>query len=272
MKRLILHIGLERTGTSALQHFFARNRPVLRIMGVRYPRARDAAGKPSQKHQDLVEAITASAAGAAHPRHAPAADVIESYAERAEGAAATVLSAEGLGAPDPLFAEALAPLGQRFDVRVIVFLRRQDEWALSAFRQAVMDGSGGTDGIEGWLARDDTRARLDYNRILGHWEAAFGPKAVTVLRYPHDVPLVPAFIAAADLPRAAAMLPDRGTRVNESSTDEAVLAALRAQGAPAVVPALDQPARDALVAGFAAGNAAIRGRFLPSSKTLFGMR
>ncbi len=263
---------MERTGTSALQHFFARNRPVLRIMGVRYPRARDAAGKSSQKHQDLVEAIAAEAAGEVHPQHGPAADVIESYAERAAGAAATVLSAEGLGGPDPLFAEALAPLGQRFDVRVIAFLRRQDEWALSAFRQAVMEGTAGTAGIDRWLARDDTRARLDYNRILGHWEAAFGPNAVTVLRYPHDVPLVPAFIAAADLPRPAAMLPDRSARVNESSADDAVLAALRAQGAPAVIPTLDQSARDALLAGFAAGNAAIRERFLPDRETLFGVR
>lgn len=261
---------MERTGSSALQRYFARNRRVLRAMGVRYPKA-EAGGVALEKHQDLVDAIAASARGEVHPEHGSAADVIASYVRRAERSTNTVISAEGLSAPDPLFAEALAPLAQDFDVRVVVFLRRQDEWAVSAYRQAVVAGTVDGQRIEDWLQREETRARMDYRHILGLWKAAFGSQAIHVRRYPHDIPVIPAFLAAADLPRAVGVLPDANLRVNESSAEEALLQALEAENLPPQIPDLSQDARDALLEEFAEGNAAIRIRYVPDSRTLFGM-
>lgn len=272
MKRLILHIGFEKTGSSALQRFFARNRSVLRMMGVRYPRVTAPDGTALEKHQDLVEVLTAEAAGRSHEHYGSAEAIVAGYAERAAAAPITVLSAEGLSAPTPHIAQSLATLGQQFDVRVVAFLRRQDEWALSAYRQAIMDGSAGTAGIAAWLATPQTQARMDYDTILAQWEAAFGHRAVKVLRYPHDIPVVPAFVAAADLPRPAALLPQRLARVNESAPDADVLAALEAAGAAPILPELDQPARDALLDSLQPSNRAVRDRYFPQARSLFGMK
>ncbi|MEM9639934.1 MAG: hypothetical protein AAGA19_00420 [Pseudomonadota bacterium] len=270
MNRVILHIGMERTGSSALQRYFARNRTVLRVMGVRYPQA-EAAGVALEKHQDLVDAIATSARGELLWEHGSAAEVLASYVKRAERSANTVISAEGLSAPDPVFAHTLAPLAQQFDVRVIVFLRRQDEWAVSSYRNAVNTGTVGGQSIVDWLADPQTRARMDYRAILRFWEEAFGADAITVLRYPHDVPLVPAFLAAADLPKAAGVLPDAGLRVNESSSDTDLREAMARAGLPPVVPDLDQDQRDALLEDYADGNAEIRRRYLSQRRTLFGV-
>ena len=72
-RRIVLHIGLERTGTSALQRFLSRNRAALRLMGVRYPRPVQG---PTEKHHDLVEAIAAEASGAPNPDLGPAEALI----------------------------------------------------------------------------------------------------------------------------------------------------------------------------------------------------
>lgn len=267
-RRIVLHIGLERTGTSALQRFLSRNRAALRLMGVRYPRPVQG---PPEKHHDLVEAIAAEASGAPHPDLGPAEALIMRHAAAAR-APITVLSAEGLSAPDAAYARALAPLAEVCDVRVVVYLRRQDEWALSAYRQAVLDPDvAEARPMTEWLKDPRTRARLDYAAMLAWWEDAFGVENIRLMRYPHDLPLVPGFVAAADLPAAVGLLPHRMLRVNETIGDEGLLQALARNGAPDDLPDLDQEARDALLDGLRAGNNAIRERYLPDAHTLFGV-
>lgn len=256
---------MERTGTSALQRFLARNRAALRLMGVRYPRPKPGA---PEKHQDLVRAIAAEASGTAP---GAAAELIAGYTERVR-APVTVLSAEGLSAPDPVYARALAPLAERFDVRVVVCLRRQDEWALSAYRQVVLDPAvAEARPVAAWLQDPRTRARLDYAAMLAWWEDAFGPENIRLMRYPHDLPLVPGFLAAADLPAPAGLLPHRSLRVNGTTGEAGLLQALARNGAAPELPDLDQAARDALLEDLRPGNNAIRERYLPEACTLFGV-
>jgi len=267
-RRIVLHIGLERTGTSALQRFLSRNRAALRLMGVRYPRPVQG---PAEKHQDLVDAIAAEARGAPHPVLGPAEDLILRHATAARSPV-TVLSAEGLSAPDPAYAHALAPLAKLCDVRVVVYLRRQDEWALSAYRQAVLDPEvAEARPLAEWLQDPRMRARLDYAGMLAWWEDVFGVENIRLMRYPHDLPLVPGFVAAAELPAAVGLLPHRMLRVNETIGDEGLRQALLRNGAPDEVPDLDQAARDTLLEGLRAGNNAIRERYLPEAHTLFGV-
>lgn len=274
MPRLILHIGMEKTGTSAIQRFLARHRTALRLMGVQYPRAADATGAPSDSHIDLAAAIGADLAGQGpHPVFGSAGTVIEGYATKADVASTTILSSEGLSAPDPGFAAALAPLAGRFDVSVVVYLRRQDEWALSAYRQCVMDPDiAETRPLDVWLDDPATRRRLDYNTMLGWWEAAFGADAVQVLRYPHDLPLIAGFLNHTGMPAAARLLREPDGRVNESAADAIFLETLvRNGGTAAGVPDLDQDARDALLLDLRPSNNEVRQRYLPDLSGLFAL-
>lgn len=272
MARLVLHIGLEKTGTKALQGFLTRNRAALRLMGVRYPRCEGPDGRKWSYQRDLGVTLRAEATGASTTQWGPAAEVIAAYAEKAAEARLTVLSNEMLAAPLPQIAQRLRPLAQQFDVAVVVYLRRQDEWALSAYRQAVLEaGRGEARRVQDWLDDPATRARLDYDWILRGWEEAFGQDAMRVRLYPHHLPLVSDFIQVAGLPSAAAVLPERGRRVNESVADEVVIEALARNGGTAERPTLSQSARDRLLSSVADGNERVRARYFPRRKSLFGL-
>ena len=99
----------------------------------------------------------------------------------------------------------------------------------------------------------------------------FGSGPLRVMRYPHDIPLISGFLRAIQAPPAAMMLPGRDLRVNESLADNALLAALEGRGLPPELPDLDQPARDRLIDSFADSNEAVRARYFPENRTLFGL-
>ncbi|MEO0914308.1 MAG: hypothetical protein AAFY59_15190, partial [Pseudomonadota bacterium] len=271
--RLIVHIGTMKTGSSAIQRFFARNRAVLPAFGVHYPKAQDAEGRPLEKHADLTAALEAEKrSAAAHPTHGTSRDVLARYLDRAAGRRATLLSAERLAAYGDRAAALFAGVGERFDVRVLVYLRRQDEWALSTYREHVMDPEiAEARPFAAWLDARDVRDQMDYEALMAAWRQAVGEQNIRVLRYPQETPLLPAFIRAADLPRGLLTLPFRGKRVKESVSDDVLFAQLEANGGGPVRPALTGAERDALMAEFQPGNYAVKTRFRPELKRLFGM-
>jgi len=56
--RLVLHIGMHKTGTTSLQWFFVLNRLLLHLWGIDYPRAYGADGRRLAAHNDLFHAIS----------------------------------------------------------------------------------------------------------------------------------------------------------------------------------------------------------------------
>ena len=98
-KRLIIHIGMHKTGTSSVQRYFARNRTILRRMGVCYPKSTGADGESQPKHAALFDAISHEADfGATHTVLGSSANEINRIAAEIEAAPGNlgVLSAEGL--------------------------------------------------------------------------------------------------------------------------------------------------------------------------------
>ncbi len=274
MPRLILHIGLMKTGTTAIQRFFARNRSVLPAFGVHYPRSNDPRTRGAINHSDLVEAFRHQQAnsGAGHPDLGTASEVLQRYLAKARNRHATILSAEGLATLGTEAAQLLAPHREAFDIRVIVFLRRQDEWALSTYREHVVNPNyAEARALGDWLADPAIRAQMDYASLLDAWAAAVGEDALRVLRYPHETPLVPSFIRAADLPVGLMTLPYKAKRVRESVPDEIFLDHLRANGGTPERPALSEAERDTLIGAFQPCNRAVKDRFRPDLNALFGL-
>jgi tetratricopeptide (TPR) repeat protein len=185
-RRAILLIGTEKTGTTTLQHFLAANRERLAERGFRYP---GFCGSPN--HTGL--AAYALDPGKSDPLRAPfSADApadVPSMRARLHAAAAAELTGEAT----TIFcsehchsrlttAEEVATLrsflGGFFDeIRIGVYLRRQDQVALSLYSTRLKSGE-----VAGPILprANDEDPFFNYDRSLALWEAAFGREVMTV--------------------------------------------------------------------------------------------
>lgn len=130
-KKLIVHIGANKTGSSAIQRFLSMNSLALREEGIIVPNNefrvtaripgyhvfgfQELLQNPLEGRKQLGEAI--DAAQAAYPE-----------------ATAILLSAENLTA-NPAAPSLFEDLVERYDTRVIIYIRRQDEYILSHWQQ-----------------------------------------------------------------------------------------------------------------------------------------
>jgi len=165
---LILHIGTHKTGTSALQAFLKSNADGLQAQGVRYVEA----GRPGRlAHHMLAWAI----------RGRRNTDLSIWDGVRAElrdnPASINVLSTEGFWFEDP--ARIKEVLDYDGEVKIVAYLRRQDQFLQSLYKQAV--SSGRKTDFDAWLA--EVPHRGDYLSVLDKWAEAFGIGAITVRPY-----------------------------------------------------------------------------------------
>lgn len=142
MKELYIHIGQPKTGTSALQAFLAINREILRDKGLYYPML--------ESELAIREKNSALGGNAIHGLRifgCPAADIgsmqikyIERIRKLFDQDDRILLSDEGLWEDSPVIFENMkALLGDELsiDIKIIVYLRRQDERIESEWNQIV---------------------------------------------------------------------------------------------------------------------------------------
>lgn len=167
--RLILHMGVPKTGSSALQVAFARNRAVLRELGVHYPTsttdARALNGQvTSGNGTSLVPFLNGRGAGPAQD-----ADVMAGLWREMEAAEGrdVLYSAEGLIGFQPDRLRALvSDLSRRgVAVHAAVFLRNRDGHAWSAYVQNVKR-RGYRGSFIDFLGADDTPYKLSWQTQL----------------------------------------------------------------------------------------------------------
>jgi hypothetical protein len=171
MRRLYLHVGLHKTGTSYLQRLMLENRALFAAAGLGLGPFQD----PSGSHHPIVEAIDREGPEAVFARVAEAPG------------ARLVISAEELSSRllDRGYAAALAAAAARhFEPHLLLFLRRQDYLKESAFAEIVKDWYAGD-------IRDDDHYDYDHAGRVAAFEAAFGPGRVRVALYrdpgPNDI-------------------------------------------------------------------------------------
>lgn len=225
-KRLILHIGMHKTGTSSVQRYFSRNRAVLRRMGVCYPNSIGAKGERQPKHAAIFDAISHEADfGSDHPVLGPSIDRIDQAAAEIEAAPGNlgVLSAEGLSGERPVFASAMAELGSRFDTTVVVFVRRQDHWVESFYKQMVLSRDvREARSFHEFVGAASTQRHMDFARIIGWWREIF--QDVRVVGFHASGPQRPLkrLVEIAGLGRPFLWLPFANAHENRSPSVEAV--------------------------------------------------
>ncbi len=181
-KTLYLHIGMTKTGSSSIQHFLYLNRTELLKQGLYYPVAlthgyahhvmaqyfNERGGRQQEYIKDLFQSPEQWKAGIKQEieklRCAPADDIL--------------LSSEAFRLATPAL---LAEFFHGFDIRIIVFLRRQDLWLESSFNQNVKMRE--LTGLEMHKHREIKRRDLDYPTFLAPWEKSFGPENITVVPF-----------------------------------------------------------------------------------------
>jgi hypothetical protein len=186
-KRITLHIGSQKTGTSSIQRALYANRPLLLQHGITLFTT-NIKGKETKKGQNSwtdfdKEGLINST-------------ISDKLAEKLARAGDHVLfSAETLSwIFNPQQIKAFhSQLSRFFDaMHVIVYLRRQDHQAVSHNQQASKSLHNGANRFYGHEAvalpriRDHFKYYYDYNLRVGRWADVFGDENVTVRVFERD--------------------------------------------------------------------------------------
>lgn len=188
--KLVLHIGTHKTATTSIQHFCALNRAALRKYGYFYPRI------------DLSAYVANFlASGLAHGREAEvAARLLRARSDAAKaGCHTVVISAESFYAMTTSFVdipgrpredywvneqrliEKLRDCCEDLEVRVLAYLRPQDEFASSLYNQLVKNVFGIDHSYDEFIGA--MRLAFDYEGHFALWEKIFGSENVRLRNF-----------------------------------------------------------------------------------------
>jgi hypothetical protein len=190
-KTIFIHIGAHKTGTSALQLFLSRNREILKENGCLYPGNTIA-------HHNIVQEF----------RQHPLEDILSArsnatarcFQEIGESTAQKIiLSSENFENLDHQIDTLKGFLLPSFEVKIIMYLRRQDEKIESMYNASVKNPVVRSDKpFSEFLAvfldhehgrfQDVSQHRynfgaIDYYPILALWQEAFGRENILVRCY-----------------------------------------------------------------------------------------
>lgn len=184
-RKLYIHIGTNKTGTSTIQHFLSSHRKELADQGLLYPKA----GCTGGVHYEISRIV-----GFDHGKQpAPEADrtaLLKRFKAEVEKSRCEtcVISSENFVLPKNV--ELVRDLFSEFDCRIVVYLRRHDHWWFSAYNQAVkmvVHPPWGR-GFQGFLNfnRKKNPKFGNYRALLDRWEKVFGRENIIVRPYEQE--------------------------------------------------------------------------------------
>lgn len=130
LSRLVVHAGANKTGSSAIQTFLAHNHGALREEGIVVPDTTCGLTKKVAGHQ--VFYLQELLSGPDGPERLERD--VDAIARAGETAHTLLLSGENLAA-NPAAPKLFEALAGKYDTRLILYIRRQDDYLLSSWQQ-----------------------------------------------------------------------------------------------------------------------------------------
>ena len=219
--KLILHVGMHKTGSTTLQNLMEKQRKALKDQGVWYARTDRPPAEHLPKHNSLAKALVSDDDLFAEEKRI----LLDEFA--ASGCCTLLLSEEGLSVPSartPQARKRIAGLAADFDVETICFVRRQDRWVESLWTQRCREGVNDRHITE-FVNVPRIQRHMNYLPVLEGW-ARIGK--LTVLGYEQASArgLVASFAEAAGIRLSGEGHDNPGTSFEAA----AMMAALRREG------------------------------------------
>ena len=175
MKDLLVHIGCAKGGSSAIQTGLRVNHRELASRGVAVP------GVDLRPHSEMTGSHGAFFEARLEERRATPipelGDLLEQVAAAAN-ASTVVVSAENLSNPNG-FEEVFANLTDRFRVRILLYVRRQDDLLESSWQQWDIKLGG---SLLAWTVRN-IGVRGNWCRVIEPWARTFGEERIVARVY-----------------------------------------------------------------------------------------
>lgn len=175
MTDIVVHIGLNKTGTSSIQDFMSMNARTLLERGVCYPQA----GREKTAHHPLSYWLKKLPEDADPCVLEPGARLLAELAE--SGSKLVVLSSEDFHTQGPRGVRHLARLLAGHDVRIVLYVREHLAYLSSWYQQNVQASH--------LSAAFDTFCyftRAPFHVVADRWVQAFGEEAVDVRLYDRE--------------------------------------------------------------------------------------
>jgi hypothetical protein len=173
MKRVILHIGTPKTGTTSVQWAFKQSRPFLASLGILYPTTGLSADPHEFAHHPLARAARKKIAP---PWQALAAEI------QASACDTVVLSSEELTALDGKSIEFIREALKGFDLSVVVYLREQVDYIEAMYNQVIKTAKD-TRTRDRFLADFLASEAADYLGLLDRWTTNLKPSKTAIRIY-----------------------------------------------------------------------------------------
>lgn len=158
MRRLYLHIGTGKTGSTSIQYTFS---------------GMDSKGFSFFYDMNGVKGISN----------------LEEFLERLQETQSdkVIYSNEWLYKASESFIKKInKKLRPFFDIKVVIYLRRQDEFVISAYQQVAKSGQGSSEYGAVALPMDFDKSNLDYYKIVSRWAALFGKENIIIRKFSRD--------------------------------------------------------------------------------------